>query len=335
MSLLRGACRFAPTPTGNLHIGNVRTALLSWLWARREGLRNVLRIEDLDPQAIPPGCLEGQYADLDWLGLHHDEDPRCGGPRAPYRQSERARAYRDALAALDATGVLYPCWCSRKEVARAATAPHASDEGPVYPGTCRPARPITLGDLNALPERLGRKPALRLDVTAALHQLGLDRIEFVDVVSGPQRFDVIERMGDFVVRRVDGIAAYQLACAWDDATMGCTHVLRGCDLLASTARQLLILRLLGQPEPAYAHVGLVTSAAGVRLAKRDGSIAIRSFRHNAAGAEPLRAALAKSAGLPATGDLERLADAFDVTKLDAGPVVWAGPLADPANVLDR
>lgn len=315
----RPAGRFAPTPTGDLHLGNARTALLSWLWARSEGRRNILRVEDLDRRAIPDGCLEGQYADLDWLGLAHDEDPRLGGPAAPYRQSERFPQYDVVLGALGALGVLYPCWCSRKEVAAAARAPHASDEGPVYPGTCRPDGSASLGDLSTLPERRGRPAAVRIDVARALARLGQETIDFSDAIAGPQRFDLARSMGDFVVRRRDGVAAYQVACAWDDVAMGCDQVLRGSDLLPSTARQLLILRVLGLPEPRYAHVGLVVAADGSRLAKRDRSTTLRSFRE--AGRDPsvVRAALAASAGLPGVGDLERLAAAFDLGRLPAGP----------------
>lgn len=316
---LAPAGRFAPTPTGRLHLGNARTALLAWLWARREGRRNVLRVEDLDPRAIPPGCLEGQYADLDWLGLRYDEDPRVGGPVGPYRQSERGALYRSALQALDALGLLYPCWCSRKEVLAATRAPHAGDEGPVYPGTCRPADPAPLGDLDALPRRHGKEPALRLRLDRALALAGPDTMTFLDELRGPVRMEP-EALGDFVVRRADGIAAYQLACAFDDAAMGCDQVLRGADLLQSGARQALILRLLGAPVPRQAHVGLVLGHQGERLSKRDGSIALAELR--AAGVSPgeVRRRLARLSGLPDTGDLDDLAAAFDLAAVGAGDV---------------
>lgn len=326
----RGAGRFAPTPTGPLHLGNLRTALLDWLNARASGLRTVLRIEDLDPSTIPAGCLEDQLADLKWLGLHYDEGPETGGPVGPYRQSERADLYAQALHTLDAHGLLYPCWCSRREVREAARAPHASDEGPVYAGTCRPltprGAPLGLADQGeaALETRRGRRPALRLDVGLVLDAMGLpgpeDRLTFTDQVAGPQRFDVRGGMGDFVVRRVDGIAAYQLACALDDHLMGCTVVLRGADLLPSAARQIMVLHALGKPQPAYAHVGLVTDPHGQRLAKRDRAIGATALREAGISAGQILKLLARLSGLPVTDDLDALTAAFDRTRLSAGPV---------------
>lgn len=319
MIALAGAGRFAPTPTGRLHLGNARTALLAWLTARAAGLRTILRVEDLDPRAIPAGCLEEQYADLDWLGLRHDEDPRWGGPVGPYRQSDRFDRYAAALQALNALGVLYPCWCSRREVHDAARAPHASDEGPVYAGMCRPAEPVAF-DLDAVPQRNGRVAAIRLDVRRAMARLGWTDVRFADAVAGPQRFDLIDRMGDFVVRRKDGVGAYQVACALDDVDMGCTLVLRGADLLPSTARQLLLLGLWARPAPTYAHVGLVTDAAGNRLAKRDASIALAELR--AAGTPPgdVVRLLARLSGLPDSPDLAELTAATRLAALSAEPV---------------
>lgn len=318
-----GAGRFAPTPTGHLHLGNVRTALLAWLWARSCRLRNVLRVEDLDPTAIPSGVLDGLYSDLDWLGLSYDESPQNPGDLGPYRQSERSALYQQPLDHLARLGVLYPCWCSRKEVVAAAVAPHFSDEGPVYPGTCRRRVQdrMNTADVTNLPVVNGRYPALRLDVRAALRHLGVDAIEFVDVVAGPQRFDLNESMGDFVVRRADGVAAYQLACAYDDVMMGCTQVLRGRDLLPSAARQILLLRLLGLPAPAYAHVGLVLNDRGERLSKRDGATSIPVLRGHGVPAEQLRKRLARSAGLRAVGDLDLLARSFCVNDLPANDVI--------------
>lgn len=314
-----GAGRFAPTPTGRLHLGNARTALLAWLTARAAGLRTILRVEDLDPRAIPAGCLEEQYADLDWLGLRHDEDPRWGGPVGPYRQSERFERYHQALEALNRQGLLYACWCSRREVHDAARAPHASDEGPVYAGTCRPSV-ITPLNLDAVPMRNGRVAALRIDVAAAMARLNWPRVEFVDAIAGPQSFDIINGMGDFVVRRKDGVGAYQVACAWDDAVMGCTLVLRGADLLASTARQLLLLALWQQPVPTYAHAGLVTTMAGERLAKRDASIALAQLRADGISAVQVIRQLARISGLPDTGDLDHLTGAVHLGRLSANSV---------------
>lgn len=321
-SRLGGAGRFAPTPTGHLHVGNARTALLAWLWARRENRRALLRIEDLDPAAIPPGVLEGQYADLAWLGLEWDESPQIGGPVGPYRQSERFERYDAALRLLDRMGLLYPCWCSRKEVLAAARAPHAADDATVYPGTCRPQRTRPLGDLDALPSRNGRRPALRIHLDAALKVVGSDGLAHIDLVAGPMRPDPATQ-GDFVVRRVDGVAAYQVACAWDDDTMGCDQVLRGADLLPSTARQALLLRLWGRDLPRYAHPGLVVDAAGDRLAKRDGAISLEGLRDAGVSPVAVRRMLARISDLPDTGNLDALIDAFDVGRLDPGPVrLW-------------
>ena len=315
-----GAGRFAPTPTGRLHLGNARTALLAWLAARSAGLRNILRIEDLDPKAIPAGCLEGQYADLDWLGLVYDESPQVGGHVGPYRQSERFHLYDGALAQLDALGVLYPCWCSRKEIQMAAVAPHASDEGPIYPGTCRPKTPQPLGALTDLPMRRDRKPALRLHVHAAMARLGVAQLTFEDRVAGHQSWDLMTAMGDFVVRRVDGVAAYQVACSWDDVAMGCSQVLRGADLLHSTARQCLIIDLLRLPRPTYSHVGLVVGADGARLAKRDGAIALSELRSRGVTASAVLSCLARLSGLPDTADLDHLTNAFKMSRLSTGDV---------------
>lgn len=322
LSEARGAARFAPTPTGRLHVGNARTALLSWLWGRRLGLRNVLRVEDLDPAAIPPGILEGQYADLQWLGLRWDEGPLEGGLWGPYRQSLRLESYAAPLRALDALGLLYPCWCSRREVAQATRAPHAGDEGPVYPGTCRPARPRTFGDLDSVPARAGRLPAWRIDVQGALAYLGTTTLVIDDAVAGRVTFEPVSTLGDFVVRRSDGVAAYQTACAWDDAEMRCTHVLRGDDLLPSAARQSLLLRCWGRTLPTYAHVGLVVGAQGERLAKRDGAVAIETERLAGGSAGPLRRRLARSCGLPDSEDLDVLAEALVIGPKLAEPATW-------------
>ncbi|NUN14444.1 MAG: tRNA glutamyl-Q(34) synthetase GluQRS [Myxococcales bacterium] len=312
-----GAGRFAPTPTGRLHLGNVRTALLAWLWARSCGLRNLLRIEDLDPAAIPQGLLDGLYQDLDWLGLHYDESPLTPGEVGPYRQSERSVVYQAPLLRLAALGVLYPCWCSRKEVASAAVAPHFSDEGPIYPKTCRnrTPEPLCVLDITNLPVVNGRFPALRIDVGSALNLLGINAIEFVDVVQGPQRFVLTETMGDFVVRRSDGIVAYQLACAYDDVMMGCTQVLRGRDLLPSTARQILLLRLLELPVPTYAHVGLALNCNGDRLSKRDGSTSIQVLRERGSSSYDVLTCLGLSVGWSTTGKLDDLASRFRINEV--------------------
>ncbi|MEZ4467528.1 MAG: glutamate--tRNA ligase family protein [bacterium] len=304
----RGAGRFAPTPTGRLHLGNARTALLAWLDARRAGLRTVLRVEDLDPSAIPPGCLEEQLADLAWLGLRFDEGPEEGGPVGPYRQSERADLYRGALAALNAQALLYPCWCSRREVHDAARAPHASDEGPVYARTCAPRQRRPIADLDALPVRRGGRR--RCASTWRRRWAAAPSSSSMTPSPATSASRWWRPWATSIVLRRDGVAAYQLACAWDDAAMGCTRVLRGADLLPSTARQRLPLRVLGLPEPVWAHVGLVVDAQGQRLAKRDGAIALAGLREAGVAPEVVRRLLARLSGLPDTADLDLLTEAF-------------------------
>jgi glutamyl-tRNA synthetase len=249
----RAVHRFAPSPTGRLHLGNVRSALLGWLWARASGGAFLLRIEDLDPDRSKPVFTDGIFEDLEWLGLDWD------GP--VWKQSERTAVYDEALARLEASGRAYRCWCSRAEVARAASAPHVGEEGPVYPGTCR-------GGAEPKP---GRQPSWRF-----LVEPGVER--FVDAMHGPVTQDVAREIGDFVIRRIDGVASYQLAVVVDDELSGVTHVLRGEDLLSSTARQLQVQRALGYPAPQYAHVPLLMQADGKRLAKRDGASTVAGLR---------------------------------------------------------
>jgi glutamyl-tRNA synthetase len=264
--------RFAPSPTGRLHLGNARSALLGWLDLRSRGGEFLLRIEDLDPERSRVDGAAGVREDLAWLGLDFD------GP--VWRQSERGPAYLDALQHLEAAGRVYPCWCSRAEVARAASAPHPGEEGPIYPGTCRrtPA------------PRPGRSPALRFAARPGPTRL-------VDRLHGPVEQDVAAEVGDFVVRRADGVASYQLAVVVDDAASGVTDVLRGDDLLASTPRQLQLLEALGLPAPRYAHVPLLVEPDGRRLAKREGALTVAALREAGARPEAVVGALAALSGL--------------------------------------
>ncbi|MEZ4431027.1 MAG: glutamate--tRNA ligase family protein [bacterium] len=225
--------------------------------------------------------------------------PPCSAPSTPARSSTPATA----PAARSATPPAPPT--------PATKAP--STPAPASPPPPRPRRPRR-------PPRHDRAPALRLDVTAALARLRADHLAYDDRLAGPQRFDLIATMGDFVVRRVDGIAAYQLACAWDDAAMGCTQIVRGADLIPSTARQLLILRVLGLPEPTYAHLGLVVDHRGQRLAKRDRAISLRALRAAGVPADAVIRLLARVSGLPDTADPTALLRAFDLTRLDPGEV---------------
>ncbi len=240
--------RFAPSPTGPLHLGSLRTALVAWLFARSQHARFLVRVEDLDPQRSKRHFEAGQLADLRALGLDWD------GPVV--RQSERLHIYEDAIRRLEAIGRIYPCFCTRAEIREAASAPHGELPEGAYPGTCRHLTPAQRRERAAA----GRPAALRVDAHA-------ERIAFTDRLLGPQAGLV----DDFVVRRADGVPAYQLAVVIDDADQGIGEVVRGADLAESTPRQILLHHLLDLPVPSYAHVPLVLGADGARLAKRHGA----------------------------------------------------------------
>jgi glutamyl-tRNA synthetase len=286
--------RYAPSPTGDLHLGNLRTALLAWLFARSAGGRFLVRIEDLDTSRVRPGAAERQLADLAALGLDWDGEV--------VHQSRRLDRYGEALGRLQAGGRLYECFCTRAEVRAAASAPHGPLPEGAYPGTC-----LRLTDAEREERRAGgRRPALRVRAEAAT-------IAFEDRVLGT----VSSVVDDFVVQRNDGAPAYNLAVVVDDAAQGIGEVVRGDDLADTTPRQLFLARLLGLPEPAYAHVPLVLGSDGARLAKRHGGVTLRDVEPAAA----LRW-MAASLGLPeprAPGDL---IDAFDPARLPRSPTVW-------------
>ena len=291
--------RFAPSPTGPLHLGSLRTALAAWLIARHQGARFLVRIEDLDPQRSRPEFAGGQLADLGALGLDWDEPP--------VRQSERFGLYEAALVHLEGTGRLFPCFCTRAEIRAAASAPHDNDlpEG-AYPGTCR-----ALGAAERA-RRIaeGRPYALRLDAGAV-------RISFHDRLLGPQTALV----DDFVVRRADGVPAYQLAVVVDDGAQGIGEVVRGADLVDSTPRQILLQRLLGLPTPGYAHVGLVLGADGARLAKRHGAATLADRDEPVAATLALLAhSLGLAVGRDTVGSAAELLGGFDPGALPRGPV---------------
>jgi glutamyl-tRNA synthetase len=269
--------RLAPSPTGGLHLGHARTFLIAWLAARSGGGRVVLRIEDLDASRVRPEARAGLIDDLRWLGLDWDEGPLI--------QSEQRDAYGEALDHLKAADAVYPCTCTRADIARAAAAPHAEDEGPAYPGTCAGRTAAAAVEL----ARDGRPFAWRFRVPAGT-------VAWDDLVLGLVTTDPARVGGDFVVAR-EGIGpAYQLAVVHDDAVQRITQVIRGDDLVPSTPRQILLYRALGGEPPAFGHVPLAVDADGRRLAKRDGSIKLGALR--AAGVDPRRLIgwLARSCG---------------------------------------
>ncbi len=265
--LYRG--RIAPSPTGYLHIGHARTFWTAQQRAREQDGVLVLRNEDLDPARSKAEFARAMIEDLKWLGFEWQEGPDMGGPFQPYEQSQRGHHYRAALEALITIGAVYPCTCSRKDIQEAAHAPHALDDELIYPGTCRHNRQAYISN---------RSFSWRFRVPDD------EVISFQDVHFGPQGFVAGKDFGDFVVWRHDDVPSYQLAVVVDDAAMRITEVVRGADLLLSTARQLLLYLALGFAAPTFFHCPLVTDEHGERLAKRQDALSLRSLR--AAGKTP-------------------------------------------------
>jgi len=277
--------RLAPSPTGHLHLGHARTFWLAQQRAQANGGALVLRNEDLDSTRFQMEFVPAMMEDLRWFGFEWQEGPDCGGQFAPYNQSERMDVYRAALDKLRAGNFIYPCTCSRKDIRSAARAPHAEDDEVIYPGTCRAKSEVRnqKSEVGALGS--GFRPpasALRFRVPDG------ETISFVDGNFGEQRFVAGKDFGDFVVWRGDGVPAYQLACVADDAAMQITEVVRGADLLVSTARQILICRALGLTPPAFYHCPLWLDATGVRLAKRHDALSLRTLRAGGETPESLR-----------------------------------------------
>jgi glutamyl-tRNA synthetase len=298
-----------------MHLGNARTALLAWLAARKMGGSVVLRVEDLDGPRVVPGAEQRLLDELRWLGLDWDEGPDRGGPCGPYRQSERAALYQRAVADLLAAGRAFLCACSRADVARAASAPHDNDpgqpEGLPYPGTCRG---LEAGEAERRAASLGRRPVVRF-------RAGVERFAFVDLVHGPVDPTAAD---DFVLRRADGTAAYQLAVVVDDAAMRISDVVRGDDLLSSTPRQLALYAALALPAPRFGHVPLVLAPGGQRLAKRNRPASVAQLREAGLPPERIVGALAASAGLCPPDAVVRAADllpGFDLAKIARQPAV--------------
>jgi len=259
--------RFAPSPTGSLHLGNARTALFSHLWARKTGGKFILRVEDTDLTRSKDEYREQLMVDMRWLGLDWDEGPDVGGPSGPYRQAERGDFYRALYEQLSASGRAYPCYCTAEDLELSRKLQRMSGKPPRYAGTCRG---LTAAQ-GAEREARGLKPTLRFAVPAD------QSIEFTDAVHGPQRF-ASNDIGDFIIRREDGTPAFFFCNAVDDSAMGVTQVLRGDDHLTNTPRQIMILDALGMRSPAYGHVGLLVGEDGAPLSKRHGSTSVHEFR---------------------------------------------------------
>jgi glutamyl/glutaminyl-tRNA synthetase len=277
--------RLAPSPTGFLHLGHARTFWIAAQRAAERGGRLILRNEDLDSQRCRPEFVTAMFEDLRWLGIEWSEGPDCGGPFVPYAQSERREHYLVAWRRLRDLGMIYPCTCSRKDVAQAAGAPNEGDDEPMYPGTCRPLD-LVAAHKAAVELRSTGQPEAAVP-TCSDEPAGVnwrfrvpdgEEICFTDLHLGPQRFIGGRDFGDFIVWRRDDVPAYQLAVIVDDAAMQMTEVVRGADLLKSTARQILLLRALELPIPDYYHCDLVRDEAGVRLAKRHDALSIRRLR---------------------------------------------------------
>ncbi len=263
--------RIAPSPTGYLHLGHARTFWTAYERARENRGVLVFRNEDLDPQRSRPQFVDAMYEDLRWFGIKWQEGPDVGGPYAPYSQSDRRAFYLEAWRKLLASGALYACTCSRKDLASAAQAPHELDDEPIYPGTCRD-------------RKLERVPESPAGLNWRFRIPDGETISFPDERLGNCQYTAGKDFGDFVVWRRDDVPAYQLAVVADDEAMKITEVVRGEDLLRSTARQILLRRALGYLTPRYYHCALVVDSAGQRLAKRHDSLSLRSLR--AQGIDP-------------------------------------------------
>ena len=284
--------RFAPSPTGDLHVGNLRTALLAWLFARSQGARFKMRVEDLDAGRVRPGLEARQLADLRAIGIDWD------GPVV--RQSERQELYAGALARLDSGGLLYRCWCTRAEIRDAASAAHGPLPEGAYPGTCRELTTTQVAEREAS----GRPPAWRVRADAAA-------VTFTDRIRGP--FTGV--VDDFVVQRNDGAYAYNLAVVVDDGAQEIGEVVRGADLLDSTPRQLWLGERLGAPAPRHAHVPLMLGPDGARLAKRHGAVTLADRAALGRSPADVRRELLEPFGLGDCVTMEQLVHAFDPDRI--------------------
>jgi len=285
-NLKRYRGRLAPSPTGLLHLGHARTF---WIAAQRSAERGgqlILRNEDLDPQRCRAEFVQAMLEDLRWLGIEWAEGPDCGGVFGPYVQSERRAQYLEAWRKLRDRGVIYPCTCSRRDVEQATAAPNEGDDEPIYPGRCRPQLQRSFAPPGRVENPAPHEPS---GVNWRFRVPDGEEICFTDSHLGPQRLIAGRDFGDFIVWRARGVPSYQLGVLVDDAAMRITEVVRGADLLKSTARQILLFRALGLPAPDYYHCDLLRDEAGVRLAKRHDALSIRKLRALGWTAEQVRA----------------------------------------------
>ena len=300
--------RLAPSPTGALHLGNARTFLVNWLLARKHGWHILLRIEDLDGPRVKPDADRQLIDDLQSLGFDWDE--------GPIYQSTRSAKYRATIDLLIERRLAYPCICTRREVDFALSAPHAEDGSAIYPGTCRGR----FASIEEAKEASGKNPAIRF--------VAPDRdVQFDDAFAGHQTINVARRLGDFVIAKADGLAAYQLAVVVDDLDANITHIVRGNDLLESTFRQILLYEALGQTShiPRYIHLPLVVGADGRRLAKRHGDTRIAMYRQLGVTRSRIVQLLARWCGIMQAEDIDhsrQLIDRLDLRTISPSPIVF-------------
>ena len=303
--------RLAPSPTGVLHLGNARSFVLAWLAARSEGAWLQLRIEDLDGPRVRAGATESILEDFAWLGLDWDS--------GPLTQADRVDEFQTVLDQLHQQGQAYPCICSRRDIEQAASAPHAGEEGLIYPGTCR-GRFATLAQAQAA--STDGRVAWRFAVPPG------QTVSWIDEVAGPQSYLPSSQLGDFVIWKKDAEPAYQLAVVVDDIAAGINQVLRGDDLLPSTARQLLLYEALGHAPPRWLHVPLVVGTDGRRLAKRHGDTSLRHLRACGVSASQVLCWIARVSGIGVEEQPQSaraLLPGFDLAALPRQAVVWHGP----------
>lgn len=274
--------RFAPSPTGYLHLGNVWIAFLNWLWSRQNEAKIVLRIEDIDRERCHREYIEQLMEDLLWLGLDWDEGPRVSDSHGEPVQSGRLGLYQDFCDDLKKYGRVYPCFCSRARLRKISSAPHEGETAPVYDGACR--------DLTDEERRtFSKAPSWRVKVHTGY-------LAYTDMILGERRRLLQARKDDFVIRRADGMISYQLACAYDDAHMGITHVFRGNDLADSAFYQMYLIQIMGKPVPKYGHLPLLIDRAGIRLSKRQQGITVKEMKEAGISAEKIIGLLLYLAG---------------------------------------